>query len=383
MREVLFLFVFTVVQINLFGQTATMNSSGNWDDAARWASSNIGDAVTETITISNNTNPTVQSGFSYTVGNTTLNQNNTLTVAGTLNIGDASNSRSLTTNNNANVTVSGTLIIWGDVIVNNNINWTISGTVIIKGNLVMNNNANVTVSGNLTINGDFTGSNNTNVTVSGSIDVDGDLNIGNGSNLNGCPGCFQIGGTCTGPASFCGSGTLPVTLTEFSASQNSQGIMLSWTTTFEKDFDYFLVERANQDLEFLPITKVEGKGNLNKVTVYNYLDRFPAHGKNYYRLKSVDLDGSFEYSNVVIAEWDGKSGGVIIYPNPITNHAFTLALNDAVSVPTSLILCDTRGYVVYEALLDASTTLINLPETLSNGVYVAKIGQQTIRVVLK
>src|SRR5690606_13413729 len=195
------IYVASVLLVSLFflapivsnGQTASMTSSGNWNDASKWSGGNIGNDVTETVTLNNNVNGTVLNGSSYEVGNTTLAQNNTLTVnsGGTLNIGNASNSRKLTTNNNAKISVAGTLIIWGDLEVKNNLDWTISGTVIIKGSVKLATNSNINVSGNLIIDGDFTGNNNNNVNVSGSITVGGNINVGNGSNLNGCNKCFK------------------------------------------------------------------------------------------------------------------------------------------------------------------------------------------------
>jgi len=194
--------------------------------------------------------------------------------------------------------------------------------------------------------------------------------------------------TLTGGALYIGSidpvvTPLPIKLISFTSNQQPDGILLKWITSKEENFDYFLLERAGSDLNFQSITTIIGKGGLDVTTNYDHLDNTPLLGKNYYRLKSVDLDGTFEYSTVIVAEWDGKSGGITIYPNPVVNHTLTVALNDKVTMPTLLTLCDARGYVVFETVLDASTTIINLPETLGNGVYLASVGHQTIRVVVK
>jgi hypothetical protein len=152
---------------------ATMTTSGNWDDATKWSGSNIGDAITEDVTLSGNTSPLVRNGFSYTIGNLSAGGDNTITIddTGSLTLGASGNTKNLSmTGNNPKITVRGTLIIWGNVTFTNKVVWDIRGTVIIKGNLQLNGGANLDVKNGalLQVEGNFTGGNNTDVTVNGS-----------------------------------------------------------------------------------------------------------------------------------------------------------------------------------------------------------------------
>jgi hypothetical protein len=355
-------------------QTATMTTSGNWGTASNWLGSNIGNTLAETITIDNNVNPTVASGVTFTVGNTTLANNNTLTVnsTGTLNIGDASNARTLTTNNNANIDVAGTLIIWGDVIINNNINWAISGTVIIKGNLTMDNNSNVAVSGNLTIDGNLTGGNNTNVTVSGTVNVAGTTSVGTGSNLNGCAGCYQSGSGCTGPGSFCGSGALPVKLVSFKAKPADEVIVLEWVTATEINSEKFVIERSEDGIAFESIGETPAAGNSVASIQYTSNDNLPLPGRNYYRLKMVDLDGHTEYSDVITLNHDSKKG-IVIYPSPSNGKQFNLVKNFHFTDKATIQIIDNLGVRVSEFQLSDMDTEVQFREPLQSGAYLMKV----------
>ncbi|WP_333819057.1 hypothetical protein [Ohtaekwangia sp.] len=388
-RSIALLMVFQMLACFAFAQ-ATMTNSGNWATAGNWSGNNIGDVVTETVDISNTVNPTINNGSSYTVGSTTLSNNNTLTInsGGTLNIGNSTTAATLTTNNNANMVINGTLIIWGNVNVNNNINWNITGTVIIKGSLIMSNNANIVVTaGTVTVNGDFTSGNNTNVTVSsGGVAVGGNVNVGNGSNLSSCASCFTRGGTCTGPASFCGNTTLPIKLVEFAGEAVAAGNNIHWVTSMERNFDYFELERAGKDLVFETIATIKGKGGLDITTAYQFVDTAPLVGNNYYRLKSVDFDGSYEHSDLIHVEWNGSTTGTILYPTIVSKY-FTVDLKDEISAPANLVMIDAIGNTLYSTQLRSSVSTVEVPDYIKPGTYLVKIaaasGKRTIRILKK
>ncbi|HEY9007032.1 MAG TPA: hypothetical protein VIM75_12920 [Ohtaekwangia sp.] len=386
-RSIALLMVFQMLACFAFAQ-ATMTNSGNWATAGNWSGNNIGDVVTETVDISNTVSPTINNGSSYTVGSTTLSNNNTLTInsGGTLNIGNSTTAATLTTNNNANMVINGTLIIWGDVNVNNNIHWNITGTVIIKGNLIMSNNANIVVAaGTVTVSGNFTSGGNTNVTVSsGGVAIGGNVNVGTHSNLSACASCFTRVGTCTGPASFCGNTTLPIKLVEFAGEAVAAGNNIHWVTSMERNFDYFELERADKDLVFETIATIKGKGGLDVTTSYQFVDTAPLVGNNYYRLKSVDLDGSFEYSDVIVAELTGNSD-VKIYPTLVSDGSFSVQLSDSYSKPVRLEMTDAMGHLVYVSDLTETISTIEFPTSVLPGIYQVKLSsnQQVIARIFR
>ncbi len=386
MKAIFFLIVIILTPILGISQ-ATMSNSGNWNIATNWTTSNIGDLVTETVTINNNVNPTVINGTSFTVGNTTMNNNNTLTInsGGTLNIGNSTNTRNLTTNNNANISVAGTLVIWGNLIVNNNLVWNITGTVIIKGNVQLSTNSNITVSGgSLTVDGNWTGNNNNNVSINspGRINVGGSLNLGNGSNLNGCAGCFHLHGTCTGPPSFCNSGTLPIGLASFGAQILTDGVELTWSTASEENFDKFIIEHSVDGQNFDSVGFVTGAGNSKMLLNYSFIDPRPIIGKNYYRLKSVDYDLSFEYSPLVVAEFTG-SKNVMVYPNPTSGNFINVRTNFSPQEGDHIEIYDHLGLKLMAFDISDYDNVLKFNSAIKQGSYLLRYVSRTHTQVVR
>lgn len=372
--------IFVFGSLTVHAQTATMSTSGNWATATNWSGSNIGNSVSETVTISNNVNPTISSGAYFNVGNTTLNNDVTLTInsTGHLEIGASGNPKNLTTNNNANLSIAGTLTIWGNLVVNNNINFTVSGTVIVKGNVTLSNNANMSVSGNFQVLGNFTAGNNTNVNLSGTASVSGNINVGNGSNLNGCVGCFSLGGSCTGPNSFCGKNTLPVLLKSFHGNQNSASIELNWITLMENKFDKYLIERSADGMLYERLGEVQGSGidwsSLEKS--YGFTDEQPYLGINYYRLVALDLDGQLEYFDAIAVSYQNNAG-FSIYPNPSNGATIKIVFPGEVAATDRLIIYDRSGLEILVITgPDRETELGGLVQ-LSKGVYIVKYQRKT------
>lgn len=381
----------TLLAISAFSalSQATFTTTGNWDNASNWSGSNIGDDVNEDVTINANRVANIRNGFTYTIGNLSFGNNAGLTInnGGTLNVGNAFNTRNVNVNNNATITVAGTLIIWGDLIVNNNLSLTVTGTMIVKGNIVMNNNASLSVSGNLTVDGNFNGNNNTNVTITGSggIAVGGTVTVGNNSNLTGPDGSFTVAGGCTqgGGSNFCTSSTLPVRLLFFQASSEGSTIILSWATEKEEAFDYFELERAASDFVFTPIGAIKGAGyDIFSRRDYEYADTQPYVGINYYRLKAVDLDGSFEYFRIVSARHDAEPS-VEIYPNPITGNRLTYRVDFNPAPGDKVVLSDLSGRPVAELIPTSSGINEHIVEGLTPGMYIFHYAGQGFRKTLK
>jgi hypothetical protein len=118
---------------------------------------------------------------------------------------------------------------------------------------------------------------------------------------------------------------LPVELLMFSAAKSDDGVNLNWSTASEKNNDYFEVQRSSDGYTFSTISKINGAGNSNTYLHYHTMDRKPISGLNYYRLKQVDYDGSFQYSAVRSVNIDLKSiFPFIVYPNPATEFVHIL-----------------------------------------------------------
>ncbi|MEM1000191.1 MAG: T9SS type A sorting domain-containing protein [Bacteroidota bacterium] len=105
-------------------------------------------------------------------------------------------------------------------------------------------------------------------------------------------GCYPDPDMCINIAAF-----LDVTWGELHAAQDGFGNRLRWTTLSETNNDYFQVERARDKLDFRPIGEVAAQPGDGPHT-YRYFDPNPLPGANFYRLRQVDRDGQFSYSEV-------------------------------------------------------------------------------------
>lgn len=110
---------------------------------------------------------------------------------------------------------------------------------------------------------------------------------------------------------------VPVELTSFAASVVGKEVVLNWTTATESNSKEYQIERSSGN-GWQTIASVEAAGTSTEFRNYSFTDRNAATGKLNYRLKMVDFDGTFEYSNVVNVEF-GVPGSFSVsqnYPNP-------------------------------------------------------------------
>jgi len=114
---------------------------------------------------------------------------------------------------------------------------------------------------------------------------------------------------------------LPISLLNFNVIPQVDLVKLNWTTLSETNNDFFSVERSIDAINWEIIGQIEGAGNSNTRTNYDYKDTHPFSGVSYYRLKQTDFNGNYEYSQVKgITIRKSKSEILSLYPNPTTNQ---------------------------------------------------------------
>ena len=87
----------------------------------------------------------------------------------------------------------------------------------------------------------------------------------------------------------------------------------------------FIVERSGPSGAFIEIGKMVFLNNGRFGNSYQFFDANPFFDDNYYRLKMVDLNGSFTYSKTVKISGSRKPSGILLYPNPVTNGMVNIA----------------------------------------------------------
>ena len=115
---------------------------------------------------------------------------------------------------------------------------------------------------------------------------------------------------------------LPVELTQFDVQSKDDMVELAWTTATELNNDFFQIEHSRDGIQFDAVGKVKGVGTTTETINYNFMHRQPASGTNYYRLKQVDFDGAYEYSDIISVEVYSRTNGIRVYPNPTVDRVF-------------------------------------------------------------
>jgi hypothetical protein len=113
---------------------------------------------------------------------------------------------------------------------------------------------------------------------------------------------------------------LPVNLINFEATYSNNNIILNWVTASEYNNDGFEIQRSTNNKDFETIGFEKGNGVSNILIRYSFLDNNIENGETYYyRLKQIDYDGKFAYSNIQSAQLSDSELLLSSYPNPIEN----------------------------------------------------------------
>ena len=117
---------------------------------------------------------------------------------------------------------------------------------------------------------------------------------------------------------------LPIELLFFNAQPEGENVKCKWETSSETNNEYFEVERLSNGKEFFPIGKVSGYGlgTSTESRTYSLIDDDVCNDIRYYRLKQVDIDGKYSYSDVVAIDCSSDKKGINIYPNPTESTIF-------------------------------------------------------------
>lgn len=168
--------------------------------------------------------------------------------------------------------------------------------------------------------------------------------------------------------------SLPIELISFDANDNGNGkVKLNWSTASERNNEYFQIETSIDGLAFNVLERIEGALNSDVVKTYSYVDDAPSYGNNYYRLKQVDTNGDFEYSDVIsIKITSGFDNLVSIFPNPVSQE-LNVKINTPLNKEAHFYIINMVGQIVFESDVITETNYsINL-ENLTSGTYFIKL----------
>ncbi len=208
------------------------------------------------------------------------------------------------------------------------------------------------------------------------LQTDGKIVVAGTTNLEPSSSHFSI-------ARYNNDVVLPITYTRFTAQQNGQYITLNWQTVQETNNAYFAVEHSSNANSYAELGKVNSTGTIAGIQNYFYRDNVPVIGNNYYRLKQVDKDGKFSYSEVVSISYV-KPGSIKVYPNPGREMLTIEGLNGIIYSTLSVV--DIQGRLLQQFTVKASTYSFNISR-LTPGTYLLRMtdnqGTSTAKFVKK
>lgn len=181
---------------------------------------------------------------------------------------------------------------------------------------------------------------------------------------------------------------VPVTLTEFKGTLQQKQVLLQWSTSTEVNSKHFELEKSFDGTGFRKIATIPAAGFSNTVQQYRYFDLEKLHEKNYYRLRSVDIDEQFEMSEIILIKPPGIRQEMIVLNNPFTNSL----LIRFVKVPETdgqLRLTDMSGRLMASRKIYTGEQQVQFmipPGKLGRGIYLLQAelnGNTFLKQVLK
>ncbi|WP_291721473.1 proprotein convertase P-domain-containing protein [Bernardetia sp.] len=186
---------------------------------------------------------------------------------------------------------------------------------------------------------------------------------------------------------------LPLTFLSFDAKPFESDAILDWTTTGEKNHDYFEVERSINGEDFKAIGETRNAISRSETkNMYSFIDKNVGieNREAYYRLKQIDKDGTFSYSNIKKVNWSidntKNSSAFVAYPNPFTNTLkLDFALDKQEIVEINLLDMTGRSIKTISQSFSKGTHKVEMHDlqNLARGSYMIQLKTSTIQKTFK
>lgn len=182
----------------------------------------------------------------------------------------------------------------------------------------------------------------------------------------------------------------PVTLSSFTARIfDTKQSVINFTTDMEMNAHHFDIERSTDAIHFIKRGTVSAVGNSNIKTNYQYFDG-TTNSSNvlYYRLRLVDNDGSFKYSNIISLRLKGINAGdqMIVYPNPFSNN-LKIEVISQIKESATITMYTIDGKIVTqqfnEIMIGNNIIPINNLSSIQKGNYLIEVKTASGKVIKK
>jgi hypothetical protein len=177
---------------------------------------------------------------------------------------------------------------------------------------------------------------------------------------------FALGNTAAG------QNPLPVKFGDIKGYAKNNGIQIDWSVYTENNLSRYEIERSENGNHFISVGQTAPHNSIGK-SDYSWLDAVPLQGTNFYRIKSVDLDGKYGYSIIIRVSLNQSGKAISIYPNPVQNGYVSFQSADLQKGNYTLKIVNNAGQEVYKQKFvhegGALSQTISLPAGIRSGLY--------------
>jgi methionine-rich copper-binding protein CopC len=190
---------------------------------------------------------------------------------------------------------------------------------------------------------------------------------------------------------FTPSELIPVSFTSVEAYKQDNGNIIDWKVSNEVNVKQYEVEESSDGFTFATLTVTPPMTNNGGSASYEATDGHPFQGQNYYRIKSVDINGKAIYSQIVrVQPVISLKSDISIYPNPLQNGTINLQFVNQATGTYFVRVTDQLGQPIISKQIMHSegtgTEIIQLQKSTAHGVYQVEItkpdnGKKMIKVI--
>lgn len=181
--------------------------------------------------------------------------------------------------------------------------------------------------------------------------------------------------------------SLPIQLVSFTGEANKDGIRLNWKTITEVNNEKFTLSHSSNGKDFTQIASIKGAVNSYELRAYNFMDKFPANGVNYYQLSQTDLDGKTETFPTIAVNFkiEDTDDNLNVYSDL---NATQLRLNWVKDEIINISIFNLKGQKIFndKVLLRNGMNLVNLDTSgklEANNIYVITLSGAEKNIALK
>ncbi|MBC7829460.1 MAG: T9SS type A sorting domain-containing protein [Chitinophagaceae bacterium] len=173
---------------------------------------------------------------------------------------------------------------------------------------------------------------------------------------------------------------LPIKVKNFTAhAQSDNSVLLRWASVFEITSHKYVIQKSVDGRTFTDIGNLQAAGNSVQTISYSFSDRQLTNSGAYYRLKLVDLDGSFTYTKIIyINNGQVSLGQLSVFPNPFRSEVQLKGISSSDVNRKNVKIYNAMGMEVNYRVLGGNA--ITIDPALPKGVYIIRVKGEAFKL---